>query len=299
MADAPVSRSSQHAGDEHLDSDAGHQSRPWGVGRPEYNLEHGDDRSHLDDSSSEDIETAYRRALAAVEAAERQVSSALGEMAAPEPVPADDESVTAGMSVGSQLADELAMQRERQPGPALLEDGQRRVSPREVVEAAIFVGGDVPLTARRLASLIGQEVDNRVAVSIVDDLNNAYARENRPYEIRLAEGGYRMELREEFAGVLSRTFGLGPREVRLSPEALEVLAFVAWNQPVDREAVELLDRPNAMAMLRQLLRLQLVEIQRTGHKRADITYGTTSRFLKLFGLSSLDELPTADVFAFK
>lgn len=299
MADSPVSSSSVQAGEKHSHSDAGHELRPWGVIRPQSDLEQRDERSNPDDSSFDDIETAYRRALAAVEAAERQVGSALGDMAAPEPVPADDETLSAGVSVGSQLADELAMQWERQPGTALLEDGQRRVSPREVVEAAIFVGGDVPLTARRLASLVGQDVDNRVAVSIVDDLNDAYARENRPYEIRLAEGGYRLELREEFAGVLARTFGLGPREVRLSPEALEVLAFVAWNQPVDREAVELLDRPNAMAMLRQLLRLQLVEIQRTGHKRADITYGTTPRFLKLFGLTSLDDLPTADVFAFK
>ena len=73
-----------------------------------------------------------------------------------------------------------------------------------MIEAAIFVGGSVALTARKLASLIGNDVDNRVAVSLVDSLNQSYARENRPYEIRLHEGGYRLELREEFQDVSTR-----------------------------------------------------------------------------------------------
>ena len=136
-----------------------------------------------------------------------------------------------------------------------------------MIEGAVFVGGDVALTARKLASLIGQDVDNRVAVSLVDSLNQSYQRENRPYEIRLHEGGYRLELREEFQDVSTRSFGTGPKDVKLSPETLEVLAFVAWNQPVEKEQVEAIGRQNSMALLRQLLRLQLVELQRNGTKR--------------------------------
>ena len=133
----------------------------------------------------------------------------------------------------------------------------------------------------------------------MDSLNQAYSRENRPYEIRLHEGGYRLELREEFSDVSTRTFGLGPRDVRLSPDVLELLAFVAWNQPVEKETIESIDRPNAMSLLRQLLRLQLVELQRTGSKRADVSYVTSAKFLKLFGLKSIADLPTADIFSFK
>jgi segregation and condensation protein B len=87
--------------------------------------------------------------------------------------------------------------------------------------------------------------------------------------------------------------------VRLSPETLEVLAFVAWNQPVDAEKLKSVDRPALQSILRQLLRLQLVRIQRTGSRRSDIVYETTPKFLQLFGLKSLADLPTSDVFSFK
>ncbi len=210
-------------------------------------------------------------------------------------------SVSEGFSIGAQLAEDLKSTAEAADasGTAMLVEGIRRVSPREVIEGAVFVGGDVALTARKLASLIGQDVDNRVAVSLVDSLNQSYQRENRPYEIRLHEGGYRLELREEFQDVRTRTFGIGPKDVKLSPETLEVLAFVAWNQPVGKEQIEAIGRQNPMALLRQLLRLQLVELQRNGTKRTDVSYVTTAKFLKLFGLKSIADLPTADIFSFK
>ena len=255
-----------------------------------------------EDFAVEDIELAYRQALEALDAAERQMGSVFVDFAEPAASSAaEDEQVANGISIGAQLAEDLkstAAETEAS-NQTVLVDGIRRVSPREVIEAAIFVGGNVALTARKLASLIGQDVDNRVAVSLVDSLNQSYSRENRPYEIRLAEGGYRLELREEFSDVSTRTFGLGPRDVKLSPDVLEILAFVAWNQPVIKETVETIDRPNAMSLIRQLLRLQLVELQRTGSRRSDVSYVTTAKFLKLFGLKTIADLPTADIFSFK
>lgn len=261
-----------------------------------------DGETSEDNFAGEDIELAYRQALEALDAAERQMGSVFVDFAeTASSASAEDEQVANGLSIGSQLAEDLKSTASDADGAgqSVLVDGMRRVSPREVIEAAVFVGGDVALTARKLASLIGQDVDNRVAVSIVDSLNQSYSRENRPYEIRLHEGGYRLELREEFAEIATRTFGLGPRDIRLSPDVLEILAFVAWNQPVDKEAVETIDRPNAMSLLRQLLRLQLVELQRTGSRRSDVSYVTSAKFLKLFGLRSIADLPTADIFSFK
>lgn len=250
----------------------------------------------------EDIELAYRQALEALDAAERQVGSVLVDMVEPAAAGGvDEESACGGFSIGAQLTEDLksTAAATEASGNTVLVEGIRRVSPREVIEAAVFVGGDVALTARKLASLIGQDVDNRVAVSLVDSLNQSYQRENRPYEIRLHEGGYRLELREEFHDVSTRSFGTGPKDVKLSPETLEVLAFVAWNQPVEKEQVEAIGRQNPMALLRQLLRLQLVELQRNGTKRTDVSYITTAKFLKLFGLKSIADLPTADIFSFK
>ncbi len=248
-----------------------------------------------------DIELAYRQALEALDEAERQVGSALVDFAEDHSVSFEDEKAGAALSVGQQLADELAEAADtvNDQTENVLVEGLRRVTPRQVIEAALFVGGEVSLNARRLASLIGQDVDTRVAVSLIDSLNQSYARQNRPYEIRLHEGGYQLELREQYQEISLRAFGIGPREIKLSPETLEVLAYVAYNQPLTKEEMTQIDRPNSMSILRQLLRLQLVELQRTGSKRTDVSYVTSSRFLQLFGLRSLADLPTADIFRFK
>lgn len=250
----------------------------------------GDDVAGFDD-----MELAYREALKSIDEAEAQVGTALQELAGTD---SDEESEDAAFtSIGDTLADDLAA--ETSETEAAFGESDARVSPTAVIEAALFVGGDVSLTARKLASLIGQETESRVAVRLIDRLNERYVEENRPYEIRLHEGGFRLELREEFSDVQAKVFGLGPREVKLSPEAVEVLAFVAYNQPVTKIDLEQISNPKCQTVLRQLVRLSLVEVERVGKKKSDVAYRTGDRFLKLFGLESLDDLPQADVFSFK
>lgn len=251
-----------------------------------------------DDVVVDDIELAYRAAMKSLDEAELQVGSALMELADDGEDEVEDD--TAFTSIGNELADDLeAESASSKVIEETIEDGTARVSPRSVIEGALFVGGDVSLTARKLASLISNDTDSRLAVQLIDQLNEDYGAENRPYEIRLHEGGFRMELREHYANVALKVFGLGPREVRLSPEALEVLAFVAYNQPVTKEDLEEISQRNGQTLLRQLIRLRLVDIERTGKRRGDVEYRTADRFLKLFGLESLEDLPQADVFSFK
>lgn len=249
----------------------------------------------------DDMELAYREALRSIDEAELQVGSALMELAGDddEAEVSETDEEAAFASIGDALASDLATEAEI-PAKAV-DPGDRsvRISPRAVIEGALFVGGDVALTARRLAALIGQETETRLAVRLIDSLNEDYASENRPYEIRLHEGGFRLELREDFADVQARVFGLGPREVRLSPEVLEVLAFVAYNQPVAPSDFSQISQPKAQNLVRQLIRLQLVDVERTGKRRSDVAYRTSARFLSLFALESLDDLPQADIFSFK
>ena len=133
----------------------------------------------------------------------------------------------------------------------------------------------------------------------IEELNLQYIGEARPYEIRLGEGGYRMVLREEFERIRNRVFGIGPREVRLSQDILEVLALVAYRQPITPEELEELGKEQPGPLLRQLLRRELISLERDSENRKRVTYSTTKRFLSLFGLGSLDELPQADELAFK
>ena len=230
----------------------------------------GPDGEHADPARlDDDLEAKYLDALRTNEAIEEEIGPGveLAEWPEPDRVEVD---VVEATTVDSQ-------------GP--------RVTTRQVIEAVLFVGGR-PLTAKKLSTLVGPDAAKEVVEEEIQTLNALYSREARPYEIRLEEGGYRLQLRPEFEPLRNRVFGLGPKDVKLSQEALEVLAMVAYEQPISRVQIEEKGRSNASGMLRQLLRRELIQIERGKNPRRDITYRTTSRFLSLFGLASLVDLPT-------
>lgn len=178
-----------------------------------------------------------------------------------------------------------------------IEELEERVAPRQVVEALLFVGG-APLPAKKIIDVLGGTTSHEQIDETIDELNAIYASENRPYEIRLVEGGYQMTLKGEYEAVRRKVFGQGPKEVKLNQEGLEALAFVAYQQPIERADLEATGKKNAGGLLRQLLRRQLIELQRDAETGVQ-TYHTTRRFLELFGLSSIDDLPQAVDFNFK
>jgi segregation and condensation protein B len=71
---------------------------------------------------------------------------------------------------------------------------------------------------------------------------------------------------------------------------VETLALVAYRQPVTRQEVDSLRGADSLALLRQLVRLGLIAVQR-GSSQSEVCYGTTARFLTLYGLRGLDDLP--------
>jgi len=172
-------------------------------------------------------------------------------------------------------------------------DEPPRITPRQIVEVFLFVGGR-PLTVKQLADLLGGSVAPEHVERWIDDLNREYQRQRRPYEIRLHEGGYRLDLRPEHDKVRARVFGIGPREVKLAQNALEALAFVAYEQPTTRSEVEAAGIPAAAGLLRQLLRRELIALERSAGDD-EPTYRTTPRFLELFGLRSLQDLPRSEL----
>jgi segregation and condensation protein B len=85
------------------------------------------------------------------------------------------------------------------------------------------------------------------------------------------------------------------REARLSPAAIDVLALVAYRQPATKQEIDSIRGTESGHLLRQLVRRRLIDIvHRTEsllEKKREVSYGTTERFLELFGLKSLDDLP--------
>jgi segregation and condensation protein B len=162
----------------------------------------------------------------------------------------------------------------------------------------LFVGG-TSLTIKRMCTLLKGEFDQHFVEETIDSLNRTYAAENRPYEIRFGTGGYRMGLREQYEPVRNRVFGIGPKDVKLNQDALEVLSLVAYQQPITKEAIDEHFKSNASNILRQLLQRQLIVIRRDAIDPPEVTYHTTPRFLQVFGLTDLDELPQADELSLK
>jgi len=177
------------------------------------------------------------------------------------------------------------------------DDGPPPISEEQVLEALLFVGGE-PLSTKKLLEVLGGSHSLEHLDSLLLSLNTHYLAEGRPYEIRLQTGGYVLQLREEFEAVRNRVYGHGPRDVKLAQDALEVLALIAYRQPATQPELEEMGRPNLGPILRQLLRRQLISLERSPEEETP-RYRTTPRFLGLFGLQSLDDLPQAGDFQYK
>lgn len=177
-----------------------------------------------------------------------------------------------------------------------VEDDHRvPVTPATVLESMLFVGNpeNQPLLPEVAADLMrGVTVEEIHA--LVAGLNAKYERHGAPWEIRRVAGGYLMLLREEFASLRETFFGK-IRQVKLSQAALDVLAIVAYEQPLTLEEITQLRGVPCAGVLSQLVRRQLLRVQkvRRGTKFQTVYY-TTDRFLQLFELESLGDLPQSE-----
>jgi segregation and condensation protein B len=158
-----------------------------------------------------------------------------------------------------------------------------------IVEALLFVGG-APLTAARACETVRGLTEGQF-VEAVAALNAEYRGQGRPYLIQAQADGYVVALRPRYKVVVEKLYG-GPRVARLSPAVIDVLALVAYRQPATRQEIDTLRGADCGALLRQLVRRGLVTVVHRGDaERREVTYGTTPRFLELFKLQSLDDLP--------
>ena len=171
------------------------------------------------------------------------------------------------------------------------------VTPATIIESIMFVGHpeNAPIKPESIARLL-RGVEEDEVVEQIAALNAAYDEMGAPITIAKHEDGYRMELLEEFEQVRDRFYGR-VREARLSQQAIDVLAVVAYNQPVTVERVDkLLDNPhmNTSRLLNQLVRRDLLSKRLTDDKPRRREYVTTDRFLSLFNLTAIDDLPRSE-----
>ena len=180
------------------------------------------------------------------------------------------------------------------PPKPVQEDDPCPINPRTILEAMLFVGNrdNRPLSAARAADLM-RDVEPDEIPSLVGELNRSYAARRAPYRIVGEGDGYRLTLVRECHSLRNRFYGR-IREARLSQVAIDVLALVAYQQPLTGEKIGQLRGRPSNHVLAHLVRRGLLRIERPEGKRRTPHYYTTDRFLRLFNLQSLDDLPRSE-----
>jgi segregation and condensation protein B len=157
----------------------------------------------------------------------------------------------------------------------------------------LFVAREA-LTSRKLAHFAGL-LDGTEARTLVRRLNHLYDAAGCAFRVEEVAGGYQLMTRPAFGAWLRRLYR-SPVETRLSAPAMETLVVVAYRQPVLRAEVDAVRGVDCGEILRQLMERDLVRITgRSDDLGRPYLYGTTKRFLQIFGLRHLEDLPRADI----
>jgi segregation and condensation protein B len=162
---------------------------------------------------------------------------------------------------------------------------------RSRLEAVLFLSRE-PLSLRKLAQLANL-ADATEARTVLKSLEARYDDRQCAFQVAQVAGGYQLMSRREFVTWV-RPQSAQEHEFRLSPPSLETLVVVAYRQPILRAEVEAIRGVACGEILRQLLDRDLLRIVgRSEELGRPLRYGTTKRFLEVFGLSNLEELPWA------
>ncbi len=157
------------------------------------------------------------------------------------------------------------------------------------VEAVLFAHGE-PIEADKLAA--AAEIEKETVERMVERLNDRYDEQGSAFTIGKLGSSYQMMTKPEYSRYI-KTAMETRRQTPLSPAALEVLAIVAYNQPVTRGFVDQVRGVDSSGVVRSLVERDLLE----EHGRLNdvpgrpIAYRTTDAFLRCFGLNSLENLP--------
>jgi segregation and condensation protein B len=162
----------------------------------------------------------------------------------------------------------------------------------QIIEALLFAS-DAPLSAADLAR-VDERLDEDTVEAVIQELRAEYELSERSFQIYEVAGGFQILTRPEFVSVLER-YDSVPQSARLSVPALEVLAIIAYRQPLGRAEIEDIRGVGSSGVLRTLQERSLIEpVARGEGLGRPLLYGTTQKFLEHFGFRSLEDLPRPD-----
>jgi len=180
----------------------------------------------------------------------------------------------------------------RDAGEAVALDELARDAHLALVEATLFAA-DEPLSPRRLATVAGL-ADAADARRLARKLQSLYDKDGTAFQVEELAGGFQLLTRPEYHTWLVRLRRTG-YDLRLSAAARETLAIVAYRQPIMRADIEAVRGVQCGEILRLLMEKGVVRIVgRHDSLGRPVLYGTTKKFLQVFGLRSLRDLPQVE-----
>lgn len=156
------------------------------------------------------------------------------------------------------------------------------------IEAILFASGE-PVETQKICGVL--EIDEKTVKNLIERIRERYLEQQSPFDITALGDSFQMYALPQYSDVIRAALTL-KRNAALSQSALEVLAVVAYNQPVTRAFVEQVRGVDCSAVMRTLVDKALIEeAGRLPVPGKPISYRTTTNFLRCFGLESLEQLP--------
>lgn len=160
---------------------------------------------------------------------------------------------------------------------------------RHIIEALLFVS-DTPLSVRRIQEILDLRETFPVREALFELASDYDTRKGGFYLCEVA-GGYQLRTRPEYRDWIRRM--LQSKPARLSRASLETLAIIAYKQPVIRSDIDYIRGVDSGGILRILLERKLIRVMgRREIPGRPMIYGTTQKFLEMFDLKDLKDLPS-------
>ena len=161
---------------------------------------------------------------------------------------------------------------------------------KNIVETLLFVA-DTPLSTDRIRSVVS--ADAKEIKDVLSQLSKEYEERKGGFSLMEIAGGYQIRTKPEYSEWIKKL--VQPNPLRMSKAALETLTIIAYKQPIIRSEIEHIRGVDSGGILRMLLELKLIRV--LGRKEIPgrpLIYSTTKRFLEIFGLKDLKDLPTPE-----
>lgn len=163
---------------------------------------------------------------------------------------------------------------------------------KRIIEALLFATSE-PISLQKMQEVIqtSHDIKAKELKEIISELENEYREQERAFRLETIAEGYVLKTHSPYAPYIQLLFANKKKE-RLSHAAMEVLAIIAYKQPITKGSIELIRGVDSSGVLQHLLERELVEVGgKVEAPGRPSLYVTTKEFLKYFGLNSLQELP--------